>query len=202
MKKHHLPSNGPANAPAGFTRRHFLRGLGACVALPAFASLIPSRAFAASTDAKLAVTATGAPLRTAFLYFPNGAIPSAKGWPKEHGKDFALSKTLQPLESCRQHVQILGGLDDHSAEGNEDGAGDHARANGTFLTGVLLKKRATELHAGISIDQVIANEIGHLTRFPSLELTCETERPSGACDSGYSCAYQLVTYRGFRPARR
>jgi hypothetical protein len=145
---------------------------------------------AASSARPLAVTATGAPLRAAFLYFPNGAIPSA-WWPQKQGADFELSKTLQPLEASRRVFQILGGLDDHSAEPAEDGAGDHARANGTFLTGVRLKKSATDLRAGISIDQVLAREIGSLTRFPSLELTCETERPSGICDSGYSCAYQF-----------
>jgi hypothetical protein len=191
MNRKHTSMEAPAfQPPAGLNRRHFLRGLGACVALPAFASLLPARLLAASSAKKLAVTATGAPLRAAFLYFPNGSIPSA-WWPKEKGTEFELSKTLQPLEQCRQHLQILGGLDDHSAEPAEDGAGDHARANGTFLTGVRLKKSATDLRAGISIDQVLAREVGHLTRFPSLELTCETERPSGICDSGYSCAYQF-----------
>ena len=180
----------PGQPTPGFTRRHFLRGLGACVALPAFASLVPARLMAASSARKLAVTATGAPLRAAFLYFPNGAIPSA-WWPEKKGTDFELSKTLQPLEQCREHLQILGGLEDRSAQPQEDGAGDHARANGTFLTGVRLKKSATDLRAGISIDQVLAREIGSQTRFPSLELTCETERPSGICDSGYSCAYQF-----------
>jgi len=191
MIKKHMSNEGSAvQPPAGFTRRHFLRGLGTCVALPAFASLLPARLMAASSADKLAVTATGAPLRAAFLYFPNGSIPSA-WWPGKEGTDFELSPTLKPLEQCRQHLQILGGLDDHSAEAKEDGAGDHARANGTFLTGVRLKKSATDLRAGISIDQVLAREIGSLTRFPSLELTCETERPSGICDSGYSCAYQF-----------
>jgi hypothetical protein len=191
MTRKHTSIEGPAfQPPAGFNRRHFLRGLGACVALPAFASLLPTRLAAASSAGKLAVTATGAPLRAAFLYFPNGAIPSA-WWPEKKGTDFALSRTLQPLEQCRQHLQILGGLEDRSAQAKEDGAGDHARANGTFLTGVRLKKSATDIRAGISIDQVLAREIGSLTRFPSLELTCETERPSGICDSGYSCAYQF-----------
>jgi hypothetical protein len=189
-RNHHSIQGQAAPPPANLTRRHFLRGLGACVALPAFASLFPSRLLAASAADKLAVTATGAPLRTAFVYFPNGAIPHA-WWPEKQGTDFALSRTLQPLESCREHLQILGGLEDRSARPGEDGAGDHARANGTFLTGVRLKKSATDLRAGISIDQVLAREIGHLTRFPSLELTCETERPSGICDSGYSCAYQF-----------
>ena len=36
-----------------------------------------------------------------------------------------------------------------------------------------------------------AQRIGHLTRFPSLELTCDGVRKSGNCDSGYSCAYQF-----------
>ena len=43
------------------SRRHFLRGLGACVALPAFAS-VPSRVLGAEAAVTpLATTATGAP---------------------------------------------------------------------------------------------------------------------------------------------
>jgi hypothetical protein len=189
-RKHNSMESPAVQPPAVLTRRHFLRGLGACVAMPAFASLFPSRARAATSAGRLATTATGAPLRTAFLYFPNGAIPSA-WWPEKEGTDFELSRTLQPLAQSKERLQILGGLEDRSAEAREDGAGDHARANGTFLTGVRLKKSGTDLRAGISIDQLFAREIGALTRFPSLELTCETERPSGICDSGYSCAYQF-----------
>src|SRR4249919_845377 len=71
------------------------------------------------------------------------------------------------------------------------GGGDRARAHGTFLTGVRLKKSATDIHAGISIDQAIARGVGHLTRLPSLELSSDATRSSGACDSGYACAYQF-----------
>jgi len=179
-----------AQRHVALTRRNFLRGLGACVALPAFQSLTAGRLMAASASAgKLAATATGAPLRTAFVYFPNGAIPSA-WWPAGDEAKFDLSRTLQPLEPLRKDIQILGGLDHVNATAGPDGAGDHARANGTFLTGVRMKKSATDVRAGISIDQVIAREIGHLTRFPSLELSCDSGRNTGACDSGYSCAYQ------------
>lgn len=170
-------------------RRHFLRGLGACLALPALESLRPLRMLAAEPIATAATTATGAPLRTAFLFFPNGAIPAA-WWPKETGTDFELSRTLQPLAESRRYVQVMGGLDHQTANGGPDGAGDHARGNGTFLTGVRLKKSATDIRAGVSIDQVLAREIGHQTRFSSLELTCDAIQKSGACDSGYSCAYQ------------
>ncbi len=172
-----------------FNRRNFLRGLGACVALPAFESLGALKALAAPTT-KLATTASGAPLRSAFLFFPNGAIPAA-WWPKGEGKDFEISRTLKPLEPLRQHIQVLGGLDQKNAEGGPDGGGDHARGGGVFLTGVRLKKSATDIRAGVSIDQAIAREVGHLTRFPSLELSSDAVRSSGACDSGYACAYQF-----------
>jgi hypothetical protein len=172
-----------------FSRRRFLRGLGACIALPAFDSLASFQTLAAS-GGKLATTASDAPVRAAFLFFPNGAIPAA-WWPKGEGNDFEFSRTLKPLEPLRQHLQVLGGLDQKSAEAGPDGAGDHARGNGVFLTGVRLKKSASDVRAGISIDQAIAREIGHLTRFPSLELSSDAVRTSGACDSGYACAYQF-----------
>ncbi|HVY70295.1 MAG TPA: DUF1552 domain-containing protein, partial [Verrucomicrobiae bacterium] len=122
------------------SRRHFLRGLGACIALPAFESLNPF-SLAAATASPLAVTATGAPLRAAFVYFPNGAIPGA-WWPKEEGANYELSRTLAPLAPVKGHVQVLGGLDHLNATAGKDGGGDHARANGTFLTGVRMKKSA------------------------------------------------------------
>lgn len=174
---------------AALNRRHFLRGLGACIALPTFSSLLTRGVVAAPGGAPLGVTASGAPLRTAFVFFPNGAIPS-RWWPEGEGAAFKLNPTLAPIEPLRDQVQVLGGLDHANARGGTDGAGDHARGNGVFLTGVRINKSATDVRAGISIDQVIAKEIGHLTRFPSLELTCDVNRQSSGCDSGYSCAYQ------------
>jgi hypothetical protein len=189
---HAAPS--PASPFSALNRRQFLRGVGAGIALPAFASLLPARAFAASASASaapLGVTATGAPLRTAFVFFPNGAIPAA-WWPETGATaaEFAFNSALAGLAPVRRSVQVMGGLDHANANGGVDGAGDHARGNGVFLTGVRLKKSATDIRAGVSIDQIIANQIGHLTRLPSLELTCDATRKSGDCDSGYSCAYQ------------
>jgi hypothetical protein len=177
---------------ASLSRRHFLRGLGACLTLPAFESLHPFTALGAtaSSAGNVATTASGAPLRTAFVFFPNGAIPSA-WWPAKEGADFQFGKTLEPLAQNKNMLQVMGGLDQKNAIGGLDGGGDHARGNGVFLTGARLKKSATDIHGGISIDQAIANQIGHLTRFSSLELTCDSVRKSGACDSNYSCAYQF-----------
>src|SRR5262245_2894078 len=175
-----------------FNRRRFLKGLGACVTLPAFESLLPGSLRAAESIASSAApaSAAAAPVRMAFVYFPNGAIPQY-WWPKGEGKDFELAQTMKPLETLKEHIQVLGGLDHVNATPGPDGPGDHARANGTFLTGVRVRKTAgADIHAGISIDQIVANQIGHLTRFPSLELSCEAARKTGNCDSGYSCAYQ------------
>jgi Protein of unknown function (DUF1552) len=187
----HPARNLAAQRQAGLSRRHFLRGLGVCLALPAFESLLPTKLLAAavSPEGRLATTVTGAPLRTAFVYFPNGAIPAA-WWPATEGTDFQLSRTLQPLAVNQKQIQVIGELDHLNAMAGMDGGGDHARANGTFLTGVRMKKSATDIHAGISIDQAIARRVGNMTRFPSLELTCDAGRNTGACDSGYSCAYQ------------
>ena len=88
----------------------------------------------------MASSATGSPVRMAFVYFPNGAIPST-WWPKNEGTDFEFNSTMQPLENLKQHVQVLGGLDHINATPGPDGAGDHARANGTFLTGVRFARR-------------------------------------------------------------
>jgi len=126
------------------SRRNFLRGVGACISLPAFASLLPSRVLAAAESLNLAKTATGAPLRTGFIFFPNGAIPS-RWWPEGAERDFAFSPTLQPLEAVRKHIQVLGGLDHHNATSGPDGAGDHARGNSVFLTGVRINKSPTEV---------------------------------------------------------
>jgi hypothetical protein len=174
---------------AALSRRQFLRGLGACVALPALETFLPAKVAAAQT-AGLASTATGAPLRLGVVYFPNGAIQPS-WWPKSENSEFELSQTMAPLQGLKSKIQILEGMDQVNATPGPDGAGDHARASGTFLTGVRVKKTAgADIHAGISIDQAIASKVGHLTRFPSLELTCDAVRKSGNCDSGYSCAYQ------------
>src|ERR1044071_6986653 len=82
-------------------RRNFLRGLGACVALPALESFLTPGALAATEATKgLATTATGAPLRLGVVYFPNGAIQPT-WWPTKEGTDFDLQRTLEPLAEVK-----------------------------------------------------------------------------------------------------
>ena len=86
---------------------------------------------------------------------------------------------------------VLGGLTCDKARANGDGAGDHARASGAFLTGAQAKKTAgANFQAGLSADQLAAQQLGDRTRLPSLELAIEKYRGAGNCDSGYSCVYE------------
>src|SRR5262245_19067700 len=102
MKAKHLnPQDIAAQRFASLSRRRFLRGLGASLALPAFYSIRPLRAVATQADAgRLARSTTGTPLRMAFVYFPNGAI-QPHWWPKGEGKEFELSQTMQPLQNVK-----------------------------------------------------------------------------------------------------
>src|SRR5262245_5788627 len=176
------------------SRRHFLRGVGACVALPALPSLLPRWVQAA--EAAPSAAAAAAPVRMAFVTIPNGVNLDA-WWPKGEGKSFELAPTMTPLTGIKDQIQVISGLDHINATPGNDGAGDHARASATLLTGCRAKKTAgSDISVGPSVDQVAAQHMGHLTRFPSLELTCDSVRNSGNCDSGYSCAYQFnVSWR-------
>lgn len=173
-------------------RRAFLRGIGSCVAIPAFASLAGSNriAMAAENATSLATTPTGAPLRMAFMSIPNG-VQQEHWFPTGTQSDFTLNNSMKPLESLKSHVQIISGLKHENATPGNDGPGDHARANATFLTGARARKTpGKDIYVGVSIDQAAAQAAGHLTRFPSMELSCDAIRNSGSCDSGYACAYQ------------
>ena len=71
-----------------------------------------------------------------------------------------------------------------------DQAGDHAKALSCYLTGVRIRRTATDdIQAGVSADQIIANAMGSQTRFPSLELGLDYGRMEGGCDPGYACIY-------------
>jgi hypothetical protein len=180
-----------------FSRRHFLRGLGVSMALPVLESLLPaSKALASAAGPALGRTAAGDPLRMAFLYVPNG-VNTSKWRPIGEGRDYQLNESLAPLQHLKEHFQIVSGLEQQHGWAGKDGAGDHARASATILTGARPKKTAgSDIRLGVSVDQFAAQHLADQTRFSSLELSCDGVRKSGGCDSGYSCAYQFnVSWR-------
>src|SRR5580704_9824608 len=89
------------------SRRRFLRGAGVALGLPLLEAMLPLRSGAsAAADAQEAA----APVRAAYLYFPNGAWMD--GWiPKQTGPNFELPFSLTPLQPVRDSVVVLSGLD-------------------------------------------------------------------------------------------
>jgi hypothetical protein len=170
------------------SRRTVLRGMGACLALPVLDAMTP---------ALTAAVAGKRPVRSMFIYAPNGMV--MKDWtPAVAGAGYEMTPILNAFAPYRKDMLVLTGLMDHNGNALGDGGGDHARAGGSFLTGVHPAKTAgKDIRVGISVDQVAANEIGSATRLKSLELGCEDARTVGNCDSGYSCAYtNSLSWRG------
>jgi len=163
-------------------RRTFLRGIGATLSLPLLDAMVPAQASAA-------VKRSVAPTRLGYVYIPNGVI--VEDWtPAAEGREFDLPYILEPLESVRSEVIVATELAQLNARALGNGGGDHARASAVFLTGVHPNKTAgADIRAGISVDQIAAQHLGRHTRFPSIELTLESGKLAGNCDSGYSCAY-------------
>lgn len=164
------------------SRRTMLRGFGTAIALPWMESM--------AAAANLGRTSGQPPVRMAFMYVPNGMRMSH--W-TPFGKEetgFASPKIFEPVEKYMDRATIISGLSLRGANSLGDGGGDHARSVAAFLTGAHPRKTAgSRIKNGVSIDQVAAEAIGDLTRFPSLELGTESSAQAGRCDSGYSCAY-------------
>ena len=164
-------------------RRTLLRGLGATLALPLLDGMVPALA-------ALRKTAAEPVRRLGVVYVPNG-IFMEKWTPATEGGAFEIPPTLEPLAPFRDRLLVLSGL--CSEEGIArpgEGAGDHARAAGAYLTGVHPKKtEGHDIRAGISMDQIAARVLGRQTQLASLELSLDSKRRAGSCDPGYSCAY-------------
>ena len=159
------------------SRRALLRGMGVTLALPMLDAMTP------------ALTAAAKPaVRLGFVYVPNGIIMD-KWTPASEGADFVFKSTMKPLEKFREHLNVFSGLAQVQGRALGDGAGDHARAGATWLTGAHPKKSEVTIRAGISVDQVAAQALREHTQFGSLELGIESNQLAGGCDSGYSCAY-------------
>ncbi len=161
-------------------RRTVLKGVGCALGLPLLEAMLPSRARAAEA---------AAPVRMAFVTFPNGAIMDS--WrPEGEGADFKLGPTLASLAEVKNDITIFTGLAQDNGRAKGDGAGDHARSAASLLTGAHpVKTSGANIRVGQSVDQAAAERVGYLTRLPSLEIGIERGRDAGGCDSGYSCAY-------------
>jgi len=160
-------------------RRTVLRGMGSMLALPLLDSMVPALSAMQKTAAK--------PInRFGVMYVPNGMI--MKNYlPLTEGASFELTPTLSALAPYREHVLVLSGLECIPTPGRPGGA--HAKASTRFLTDVSPPLSETWLDAGVSMDQILADELGRHTQVASLELAMESVETAGACDTGFACPY-------------
>jgi Protein of unknown function (DUF1552) len=159
-------------------RRTFLRGMGVSLALPLLDSMIPAQT-------PLVKTAAVPKSRFCGIYVPHGATMD-KWTPAQDGTSFSFSESLKPLEKFRDHVCVVTNLAHPAASGvGSDAGADHARSAAVFLSGAHPEKGS--VHAGMTIDQVLAAHIGQDTPLPSIELAIEEVGLN--CGSGYGCAY-------------
>jgi uncharacterized protein DUF1552 len=160
------------------SRRTFLRGAGVTLALPLLDSMLPAQT-------PLAKTAASPKSRFCGIYVPHGATMD-KWTPAQEGAGFEFTESLKPLEKYRNRVNVVTNLAHPLAGGvGSDAGADHARSAAVFLSGAHPEKGA--VHAGVTVDQVLAERIGQETPLPSIELAIEEVGLN--CGSGYGCAY-------------
>jgi hypothetical protein len=165
------------------SRRTFLHGMGASIALPLLDSMVPAQT-------PVRNTAATPKTRFAAIYVPHGATMD-KWTPATDGSGFTFTEILKPLEAHRNHINVVSGLAHPyvaGAGGADVSAGaNHTRAAAVFLTGSV-PVRGPQAHLGVSVDQVAAQHIGQDTPLPSLELSIE--EAVLACEATFSCAYR------------
>jgi len=166
-------------------RRTFLRGAGVAVALPLLDAMVPAAT-------ALEKTAASARPRLGYFYLPHGAImdntphgAAMDHWtPTATGRDFELKPILKPLETYKQYLTIVSGLDNRPGTSSAV----HAINPGTWLTCVH-PATGSGVQIGVSVDQIAASQIGQTTPFPSLELASEGKTGNASCDGNFGCGY-------------
>jgi len=173
------------------SRRTVLRGLGVTMGLPFLEAMLPK--VIGQNAGTVSSSAAASPRRMAFIYIPNGGNMTTWFPRGATGADYTLSPALEPMAPYREDMLVLGNMTVDKGRPNGDGAGDHARASGAWLTGAQVRKtQGADFRAGISADQWAAQQRGNQTRLPSLEVNIERYRGTGNCDSGYSCVYETT----------
>ena len=165
-------------------RRAFLRGAGATLALPFLDAMVPALS---------AQNQTAEPVRRlGFVYVGMGNDANAANWkdrwtPQGEGRITQLPPSLMSLEPFLDRVTVVSNLANKNAG---VAAGFHATANSCYLSCVESKRtEGSDIHCGVTVDQIAARHIGKDTPIPSLELGTDLIAQVGDCDSGFACAY-------------
>ena len=144
------------------SRRTFLRAAGVGLSLPVLESFG-------------AAPLNASPKRMIAINQDLGFIPKLF-FPRTSGRNYALSPYLEKLAAHREQFTVFSGLSHLGVDGGH-------RADKTFLTGAPHPGRAS-FRNSISLDQMMANELGHETRFRSLSLGINDSRSLSYTQAG------------------
>jgi hypothetical protein len=178
------------------SRRTFLRGMGATVALPFLDAMVPANRLWADVVRGAGMDKT----RLVAIEMVHGAAgcnelgAQMNLWsPAGVGREFDLSSTaLSPLEAYRDHLTIVSNTDVRMAEAfsPEEIGGDHFRSSAVFLTQSHPRQtEGSDVYVGTSLDQMYAQRFGQDTPIPSMQLCIENIDQAGGCAYGYACVY-------------
>jgi hypothetical protein len=175
------------------SRRTFLRGAGASVALPLLDAMVPAgRPWSDAAQSQFT--------RLVCVEESMGCA-GGNDWgdaqnlfaPAKAGRNFELKaeSQLKPLEAYRDYLTIVSNTDVRMAEPYraEEIGGDHDRSTAVFLTQAHPLQTQADVYLGKSLDQVHADRFGQDTALPSLEITTEQMDRGGGCAYNYHCAY-------------
>ncbi len=159
-------------------RRTFLRGVGASFALPLLDAMIPAATAAIKTPV-IGVRRLG------YIFMPMGCDES-RWTPGSEGTLDKLSPILDSLKPVKDKMTVFTNMELRPAY-----PGSHATSNSSFLSAAKAKvTESSDYYLGTTADQVAAQQIGHQTQLPSLELAMDLMQTVGQCDNGYACVYQ------------
>lgn len=149
------------------SRRSFLRGAGVALALPWLES-VPLRAQESGKRASPPAS-DQPPLRFACLFFSNGVEP-VHWWAKDSGAAMEIGPGLEPMMPYREDIVFLRGLYNQQAVLHKSA---HLGRSPNLLSGAWVSTDQNDIRVGKTMDQVLADEIGHHTPVPSLVLGIE-----------------------------
>ncbi len=166
------------------SRRTILKGAGVALALPLLEIMQTATAFAQATNVAK---------HFMFLYFPNGTY--GRGYdgtynmvdpfdPIGTGTNYQLPEILSSLQTYRSNLVLFRGLQNNVTLNSPGIVNPHARGSAGLLTAHSVDPSpANGIKNGISVDQILANQVGAGTKFPSIVITNPFQPSSGAADS-------------------
>src|SRR4051794_26193464 len=144
------------------SRRRFLRAAGVALALPFLDSMVAPFARAQVASSPTSPAGPDGPPRRLFAVCNNLGLLHEPFFPKDAGKDYTLSPYLQFLKDHRNDFTVMSGVSPPNVDGGPP-------SDIAFLTAAP-HPASGSFRNSISLDQLIAERLGTLTRFPSLTL--------------------------------